>query len=63
MQKKPKMECEALAHVSDSVFHSGSHLVYSKQITENILAHFNTQKHDIMEFLNIIVFDLSNLNV
>ena len=38
-------------------------MIFSKQITENILAHFNTQKHDIMEFLNIIVFDLSSLNV
>jgi hypothetical protein len=44
------------------MFQSGSHSVFSNEICEGILANFNVQKHDIMEFLNIIVFDLSSLN-
>ena len=63
MQTKSKLQCDTLVYPSDSIFQSGSHMFFSKQITENILANFNTQKHDIMEFLNIIVFDLSSLNV
>ena len=63
MKSKSKLQCDTLVYPSDSIFQSGSHMVFSKQITENILAHFNTSKHDIMEFLNIIVSDLSSLNV
>lgn len=49
-----------IQNLNETVF--GSHQTFSTNLIQTILTNFDVQQHDILEFLTILVFDLTSLN-